>query len=140
MLVALIGVYHYKSVEQVTLPDLQETIGTLTESILSEIPDKSEDTLSIGEHVIVYWLTTKPEWCLATVDTAHEDILDVIAVQVSVKNKKNEWELPLYPKVYTVDIDQVLKRKVPVGYLQSDKVKCRISDETLYEVEKHFDS
>ena len=46
----------------------------------------------------------------------------------------------MYPKVYTVEIDQVLKRKVPVGYLQSDKVKCRISDEILNDVEKHFDS
>ena len=86
----------------------------MTKSILTDNPDKSEDTLSIGEHVIVYWMTKKPEWCLATVDMVHDDdIVNVVAFQVSAKNKKNEWELPLYPKVYTVDIDQVLKRKVP---------------------------
>ena len=48
-----------KSVEQVTLPDLQKTIGTLTESILSDVPDKRDVSLSIDEHVIVYWLTKK---------------------------------------------------------------------------------
>ena len=45
---------------------------------------KEDTSLSIGEHVIVYWMTKKPEWGLATVDTIHDDdILDVVAFQVS---------------------------------------------------------
>ena len=56
-----------------------------------------------------------------------DDIVNVVAFQVSAQNKKHGRDLPLYPNVYTVDIDQVLKRKAPVGYLQSDKCEVQIN-------------
>ena len=51
---------------------------------------KEDTSLSIGEHVIVYWMTKKPEWGLATVDTIHDDDIYIGCCHIPSFIKKQE--------------------------------------------------
>ena len=81
--------------EEVTLPDLQNTLGELEKSFFdgsAPVPQPISDVdVVVGEHIAVFWIVKGvPGWFLAIVSDEHEDEIDVLPLCPSPRKKKSE--------------------------------------------------
>ena len=70
-----------RSVAQVTIPDLQNTLGHLQKSMFDvcESVSSSEYNIHIGEHVAVFWIEKNDQynWYLGIIDNVNENGIHV---------------------------------------------------------------
>ena len=132
-----------RSMGQVTLPDLQNTLGELEKSFFDDtctIPPIVSD-ICVGEHIVIFWMVKdSAEWFLAIVDYMHDDGIDVLPLTPSPRKNKTEWEYPQNNKIYTIDAEQVIKRKVTVGYLPTERIKCVITNDLVSDIESQLNN
>ena len=128
-----------KSVGQLTIPDLNNTLLELQKNMFVEttpIAPTSVTDVSTGAHAIVFWIVKDtPEWSLAIGDRVHDDGIDVLDLDSNLRKKKTEWAYPRNSKVYTVDFDQVIQRQVTVGYLPTERIRYTIQPDMVNEID-----
>ena len=117
-----------RSLGQVTLPDLQNTLGELEKSFFdgsAPVPHPLSDVdVVVGEHIAVFWIVKDvAEWFLAIVDDVQEDEIDVLPLCPSARKNRTEWAYPQNNKIYPIDEEQVIKRNISVGYLQTERMR-----------------
>jgi hypothetical protein len=128
-----------RSVTQVTIPDLQNTLGNLEQSLCDasaqEKDAHAETDIQIGEHVAVFWIEGNDyKWYLGLVDHINEDGIHVSHF-IPARRDKTVWGLPDEVDLQTVEEDQLIKRKLCVAYLQTSRIRCSIELDIVHEIE-----
>ena len=120
-----------RSVKQVTLPDLQNTLTELQKSLFDKNSEQisAVSNVSLGEHVAVYWMVKDtPEWFLAIVQCLNDDGIDVLPLTPSPRKNRTEWAYHQNCKVYTIEEEQLIQRNIAVGSFHTERVKCVITN------------
>ena len=92
-----------------------------------ESPESEETTATLlhpGEHIIAFWLIgSSIKWYLGVVESVKVVVFYIV--------RTNPWIFPETAEVLETEWDQILATKVPVQYLATVTIKCRIDAEQI---------
>ena len=129
-----------RTIGHVTIPDLQNTLGQLQNNLFNDVIEsicdpRSDIDLDVGEHVAVFWVEgDQCVWYLSIVDRVKNNDIYVAHFSPTRKGKCN-WTFPDETDIQQVDEEQILKRKIPVTYMQTSRIRCSIEQHIVEEIE-----
>jgi hypothetical protein len=96
----------------------------------SIVSTQTDNPFSVGEHIAVFWLGEKYNWYLGVVDSVKANFY-------CTDTSKKSWVYPENSDIHNTPIDQVLFRNIRVEYVCSVRVRCKISDALVAELDSY---
>ena len=132
-----------KSVNTVSLPEFKNTLGEICNEICNEADesklsdDERNNEKQVGQHVIVFWVEQMEKvWYLGIIDKITDD--GIFVSHFAPTRNRTEWTFQEDSDVQLVEEDQIIKHGFTVCYLQSTRIRCRLEQSLVTEVEREL--
>ena len=136
-----------KSMSTVTLPELKSTLGEIrneicsneaeSENFESASMEKQSSLMQVGQHVIVFWIEQmKKVWYLGLIDRINDE--GILVSHFAPNRNRSEWTFQDDSDVQLVEEEQILKHNFTVCYPQSSRIRCKLDQTLINEVENEL--
>ena len=106
--------------------------------LTSDISTTTDQHYTVGEHIAaLWWEDNVCKWHIGVVDQVVKDGSINVSYLVCSDSKGVSWVYPEESQVFKTVDEQIIKKNLSVNYLCSVRIKCRLVDDVVKELNAH---